>query len=401
MKIVTIIGARPQFIKAAAVSRAIADHNQKRPEASLNEVIVHTGQHYDANMSQVFFDELQIPHPDYNLGVGSGRHGAMTGAMLTKIEEVLLKENPDFLIVYGDTNSTLAGALAATKLHIPTAHVEAGLRSHNRRMPEEINRIIADQVANILLCPTQLGVANLEKEGLAVSASMETPFTFNTRRVYRVGDVMYDSVLFNSRLAEDKSRILEDLDLVGKPYALATLHRAENTDQAERLRQIFQAFRTVAEKHLPLVLPLHPRTRKQITAAGLDISSPELTIIEPVGYLDMLRLEHNASVILTDSGGVQKEAFFMGVPCVTLRDETEWTETIDRGWNFLAGADYVKILEAVSRSSQSVRGQAPFEVTANRASAEKSPYGDGRAAEDIVGILAELGRDITGVNNQG
>ena len=393
MKIVTIIGARPQFIKAAAVSRAIALHNESCSGTRISEVIVHTGQHYDANMSQIFFDELHIPRPDYNLGVGSGTHGAMTGAMLARIEEVLLKEKPDFLLVYGDTNSTLAGAMAAVKLHIPAVHVEAGLRSYNRHMPEEINRVIADQTSNVLLCPTRTGVVNLEKEGIRSGDSTQEPFEFSTQRVYQVGDVMYDSVLFNGRLAEEKSTVLDDLGLVDKPYALATLHRAENTDYPSNLRQIFQAFQAVSKSYMPLVMPLHPRTLRRIEDSGLSVSDSELRIIEPVGYLDMLRLERNASVILTDSGGVQKEAFFMGVPCITLREETEWTETLDLGWNILVGADYIKILEAFTQSTRTVRGQVPFKGGVMSDLTEEYPYGNGCAAEKIVEILADLSRE--------
>lgn len=390
MKIVTIIGARPQFIKAGAVSRAIADHNARYPDEPIKEVIVHTGQHYDANMSQIFFDELLIPRPDYHLEVGSGNHGAMTGAMLAKIEEVLMRERPDFVMVYGDTNSTLAGAVAAVKLHIPSVHVEAGLRSYNRHMPEEINRIISDQTANILLCPSQVGIDNLKKEGIAEHANQGTAFDFNTQQVYQVGDVMYDSVLFNAKLAEDQSRIIEDLDLSGKPYALATLHRAENTDHPQRLQQIFQALSRIAENHLPLVLPLHPRTRKRIAEAGFNVTAAGLEIIEPVGYLDMMRLEQNAQVILTDSGGVQKEAYFMRVPCITLRDETEWIETVALGWNALAGADTEIILAAFIQGLDTNKGQPPFPVTSNAGMVGDTPYGDGRAAIKIIEILAAL-----------
>ena len=390
MKIVTIIGARPQFIKAGAVSRAIAEHNANRPDAPIQEVIVHTGQHYDANMSQIFFDELRIPRPHYNLEVGSGNHGTMTGAMLAKIEDVLMSERPDFVMVYGDTNSTLAGAVAAVKLHIPSVHVEAGLRSHNRHMPEEINRIIADQTSNILLCPSQVGVDNLKKEGVGAHATQDKPFDFNTQRVYQVGDVMYDSVLFNAQLAEEKSRIIEDLDLPGKPYALATLHRAENTDHPQRLRSIFEAFAAIARSHMPLVLPLHPRTRKRMTEAGLDMSAHGIKVIDPVGYLDMMRLERNARVILTDSGGVQKEAYFMKVPCITMRDETEWTETVALGWNALTGADSGKIIAAFEQSRDTVEGCPPFDAGSGSTVHDEAPYGDGHAAAKIVEILASL-----------
>lgn len=387
MKILTIIGARPQFIKAAAVSRALASHNACYPKELITEVIVHTGQHYDANMSQVFFDELKIPHPNYNLDIGSGNHGAMTGAMLSKIEEVLLDECPDFVLIYGDTNSTLAGAIAAVKLHIPTVHVEAGLRSFNRRMPEEINRIVADQTSNLLLCPTQVAIDNLKREGISTTCQGTLPFDFNRQRTYLVGDVMYDSVLFNAQLAEAGSSVLKNLQLDGQPYALATIHRAENTDSAERLRGIFGALVTIAESGLPLVLPLHPRTRNRLADAGLALSTPGLHLIEPVGYLDMLNLERSACVILTDSGGVQKEAYFMGVPCITLRDETEWTETVDLGWNYLAGASCEKILQGFAGSQSLRKGGAPFNCKADVV-IEDLPYGDGRAAEKIVEILA-------------
>lgn len=390
MKIVTIIGARPQFIKAAAVSRAIADYNAKGPEAPIYELIVHTGQHYDANMSQVFFDELRIPRPHYHLEIGSGSHGAMTGAMLEKIEAVLLRERPDFVLVYGDTNSTLAGALAAVKLHIPSVHVEAGLRSFNRRMPEEINRIVADQTANLLLCPTQLGVDNLRREG--IGAPDQAPFDFNQQRVHLVGDVMYDSVLFNAQLAETQSQLLRHLQLAGQPFALATLHRAENTDDPQRLTEIFRALATIAGPELALVLPLHPRTRLRLSDAGLDITAPGLRPIDPVGYLDMLSLERHAQVILTDSGGVQKEAYFMGVPCITLRDETEWTETVELGWNCLTGASADKILQAFHRTCARVKGAPPFDICPG-APSSNSPYGDGRAAEKIVEILAATHRE--------
>ena len=352
--------------------------------------IVHTGQHYDANMSQIFFDELQIPPPDYHLEVGSGQHGAQTGLMLQRIEQVLLDEQPDALMVYGDTNSTLAGALAACKLHIPSLHVEAGLRSYNRRMPEEINRIVADQVCNVLLCPTEVAVANLRSEGIVTSGAPQSRCDSNARRVCQVGDVMYDSILFNGELAADRSRILEELGLTGRPYVLATVHRAENTDDPQCLAGIVAALRAIAAEQLPLVLPLHPRTRKCLTAAGMDLASPELRVIEPVGYLDMMRLEQQARVILTDSGGVQKEAFFMGVPCITLRNETEWTETVDLGWNFLAGADPGRILQGFQRSLDASAGTPPFERTTQAQGIAAQPYGDGRAAEQIVAILAGL-----------
>ncbi|MBH8604128.1 non-hydrolyzing UDP-N-acetylglucosamine 2-epimerase [Thermoactinomyces sp. CICC 10522] len=355
MKILTVVGARPQFIKAAPVSRAI------RKQA--DEILVHTGQHYDKSMSDVFFSELHIPVPDYHLHVGSKSHGAQTGEMLSRIEEVILKEKPDCLLVYGDTNSTLAGALAASKLHVPVAHVEAGLRSFNKRMPEEINRILTDHVSEWLFCPTQTAVNHLATEGIR-------------RGVHLVGDVMLDAVQYNSRLANEKSGILKELNIKTGEYILITLHRAENTDDPARLSQIISALN---ELPLPAVLPLHPRTKGKMAPMGLAITNPNVKLIEPVGYLDMLQLEVNAKKILTDSGGVQKEAFFAKVPCITMRDETEWTETVELGANLLVGADQSKILDAVDN----------FTVDFTRM---KDVFGDGRASEKITDqLLKDLG----------
>ncbi|MBH8597777.1 non-hydrolyzing UDP-N-acetylglucosamine 2-epimerase [Thermoactinomyces sp. CICC 10523] len=355
MKILTVVGARPQFIKAAPVSRAI------RKQA--DEILVHTGQHYDKSMSDVFFSELHIPVPDYHLHVGSKSHGAQTGEMLSRIEEVILKEKPDCLLVYGDTNSTLAGALAASKLHVPVAHVEAGLRSFNKRMPEEINRILTDHVSEWLFCPTQTAVNHLATEGIR-------------RGVHLVGDVMLDAVQYNSRLANEKSGILKELNIKTGEYILITLHRAENTDDPARLSQIISALN---ELPLPAVLPLHPRTKGKMAQMGLAITNPNVKLIEPVGYLDMLQLEVNAKKILTDSGGVQKEAFFAKVPCITMRDETEWTETVELGANLLVGADQSKILNAVDN----------FTVDFTRM---KDVFGDGRASEKITDqLLKDLG----------
>lgn len=326
MKIATVVGARPQFIKAAPVSRVLRQKHE--------EILIHTGQHYDANMSDVFFEELHIPKPDYHLGIGSGRHGAQTGAILEKVEEVLLNEKPDALLVYGDTNSTLAGALAAVKLHIPVIHIEAGLRSFNRRMPEEINRVLTDHVSEWLFCPTDTAVKNLAKEGI-------------TRGVHQVGDVMYDAFLFNKELADQKSRILETYGLKAKEYILCTIHRAENTDDPTRLKEILTALSQVQK---PVVLPLHPRTRKIISEQGFsEFLTGNVKVIEPVGYLDMIALEVNAWKLVTDSGGVQKEAYFAGVPCITMRDETEWVETVDVGWNQLTGANAERILSAIEK----------------------------------------------------
>ncbi len=351
MRIVSIVGARPQFIKAAPVSRAL------RHASCHTEVLVHTGQHYDENMSAVFFDELNIPPPNYNLGVGSGSHGAQTGEMLAKIEKVLLDEKPDWVLIYGDTNSTLAGALAAAKLHIKVAHVEAGLRSFNRAMPEEINRVAADHISDLLLCPSQTAVGNLAKEGI-------------TSGVHLVGDVMADALAFATTRAEERSDVLAQLGLTERGYLLATVHRAENTDDSARLRNILSAF---AEMNEPVIFPIHPRTRKRIEAFNLKFEIQNLQLIEPVGYLDMVMLEQSARMILTDSGGVQKEAYWLGVPCITLRDETEWVETIQANWNILAGADTTRIVQAVRN----------FTLPSTR----PTLYGDGHTAERIAEIL--------------
>lgn len=355
MKVLTVVGARPQFIKAAPVSRVIRERAQ--------EVLVHTGQHYDKSMSDVFFEELHIPVPEYHLHVGSKSHGAQTGEMLSKVEEVMVAEKPDCVLVYGDTNSTLAGALSASKLHIPVAHVEAGLRSFNRRMPEEINRVLTDHVSTWLFCPTSTAVNHLKTEGI-------------TERVDLTGDVMLDALRYNSRLAENQSTILSELELKKGEYVLITLHRAENTDDPARLSQIIGA---INELPLPAVLPLHPRTRSRLAPLGLEITNPHVTLIDPVGYLDMLQLEVNAKKILTDSGGVQKEAFFAKVPCITMRDETEWVETVELGTNVLVGADQSKILEAVHR----------FEVDFAQV---PEVFGNGHAADKIMDRLL---RDLT------
>lgn len=393
MKIATILGARPQFIKAATISRALSPIAHS--PSPITEVLIHTGQHFDANMSQVFFDELEIPAPDYNLGIGGGSHGQNTGRMIEKIEEVLLQEQPDWVLVYGDTDSTLAGTLAAVKLHIPVAHVEAGLRSFNRRMPEEINRVLTDHAATLLFAPTQTAVDNLRREGftnIAQSGDLfqpsqplqpVQPFPL----VINTGDVMYDAALFYAAKAEEHSTILQILGLTPGTYALATVHRAENTDDPTRLSAIMSALNTVAQ-HMPVILPLHPRTRNKleslpgftlspIAPGPLPATAPGLLPIAPVGYLDMTMLEKNAAVIATDSGGVQKEAYFHGVPCVTLRDETEWVELVDMGWNRLAvpgKADIGKtVLDAVG-----VKGK------------EGAPYGDGNTAGKIREILLAL-----------
>lgn len=350
MKVLTVVGARPQFIKAAPVSRAI--------RRGATEVLVHTGQHYDRGMSDVFFDQLSLPEPDYNLGVGSGPHGAQTGAMLARVEEVLEKERPDWVLVYGDTNSTLAGALAAAKLHMGVAHVEAGLRSYNRRMPEEINRVLTDHLAGLLFCPTQAAVSNLTREGV-------------TDGVHLVGDVMYDSVLQFSALARERSKVAESLGLRDRAYTLLTIHRADNTDDPARLEAIL---RTMGESAHPVLFPVHPRTRARLEAGGLGgLLRDPIRPLPPLSYLDMLALEQSAGLIVTDSGGVQKEAFILGVPCVTCRDETEWVETVEAGVNVLVGADPERLRAAIGAPPQPA--------------AAAGHYGDGHAAERVARAL--------------
>jgi UDP-GlcNAc3NAcA epimerase len=348
VKVVSIVGARPQFIKAAVLSPVLRREH--------HEVLVHTGQHYDEPMSQAFFQELGLPEPDYHLGVGSGSHGEQTGRMLERIEEVLLREQPDWALVYGDTNSTLAGALAAAKLGVPLGHVEAGLRSGNRRLPEEINRIVADHCSDLLFCPTMTAVTNLGREGI-------------TAGVHPVGDVMYDSLLQHLPVAEEKSSVLERLGVSPGAYYLATIHRAANTDDAARLADILEGLRRLDG---PVVFPMHPRTRKAADAASLATGDAVL-VVDPVGYGDMLSLQKNARCVLTDSGGVQKEAYLLAVPCVTLREDTEWPETLEGGWNVLAGTDPERIVRAAMRPAPKGRPTPCF--------------GDGRAAERIVKAL--------------
>jgi UDP-GlcNAc3NAcA epimerase len=359
-RIVTVVGARPQFIKAAAVSRAVA------ARTDVEELLVHTGQHYDENMSDIFFAELGIPRPAQHLGIGGGGHGQQTGRMLEAIEKVLLDLKPDWLLVYGDTNSTLAGALAAAKLHIRVAHVEAGLRSFNRRMPEELNRVLTDHAADLLFAPTTAAAAHLHAEGI--------PDT----RVRLVGDVMYDAALIHGERSELQSRVLDDLGLKAGHYILATIHRAENTDDALRLRAIFEGLLSLA-REMPVVLPLHPRTRGAVDRAGLlGAVEAGLRLVPPVGYLDMVRLERNARLIATDSGGVQKEAFFYRVPCVTLRDETEWVELVELGWNHLvAPTDAPSVADGLRAGLN-----APAGIDAH-------PYGDGHSAEKILAALVD------------
>jgi UDP-GlcNAc3NAcA epimerase len=358
--IVSVVGARPQFIKAAAVSRAIKEAHE------FSEILVHTGQHYDQNMSDVFFDELEISPPNYNLEIGSDSHGIQTGKMLAAIEEVLLQTHPEWVLVYGDTNSTLAGALAAAKLHIPVAHVEAGLRSYNRRMPEEINRVLTDHVSDLLFAPTETAVANLAKEG------------FDRKKIHLVGDVMYDVALRYSHRAESVSSILKKLDLRNKEYLLATIHRAENTDNLEKIRMIVESLQSIANE-MPVVLPLHPRTRATLEKHGLlQLTQGALKVIPPVGYIDMVMLEKHSALIATDSGGVQKEAYFFRVPCVTMREETEWVELINLGWNRLAPPVDKDTLVTALKSAIGSQG-LPAEI-----------YGDGQTAPKVVQTLREL-----------
>jgi UDP-GlcNAc3NAcA epimerase len=346
MKILTILGARPQFIKAGSVSREIAKHD------NIEEVIVHTGQHYDANMSDIFFDEMKIPKPNYFLGIGGKSHGAMTGQMIEKIEEVILKEKPDWVMVYGDTNSTLAGAIVASKLHIKLAHIEAGLRSFNMKMPEEVNRILTDRVSQILFCPTSTAIKNLRNEG----------FENFDIKVVNTGDVMLDGALFYKNLAVKPQCQISD------NYVLCTIHRAENTDSASHLQSIFNALITIT-KEKQIILPLHPRTKKLLKELRVDTSC--LTIIDPVGYLEMVWLIDNCSLVMTDSGGLQKEAYFFEKQCITLRDETEWVELVENGFNTLVGADREKILTAF-RDAKSFRTK------------ELNLYGGAKASESIV-----------------
>jgi UDP-N-acetylglucosamine 2-epimerase len=359
MKIVTILGARPQIIKAAPVINALR-------EAGHKEFLIHTGQHYDHGMSQMFFEELEIPEPDVNLGVGSGSHGWQTGQMLMGIEELLLAEKPDWVLVYGDTNSTLAGALAACKLRVPLAHVEAGLRSFNREMPEEHNRVLTDHCSDLLFCPTQTAVDNLAREGV-------------TKGVHLVGDTMYDAALHFASIARERSTILKDLELEPRGYLLATVHRPYNTDVPANLQNILRAFQEIGE---PVIFPIHPRTRQKIAELDdnfhLEEGSGNTKIIEPVGYLDMLMLEQNARLILTDSGGMQKEAYFFGVPCVTLRPETEWSETVKSGWNHIAGSDKDRIIK--------VFGTA----IARKPISNVQIFGKGNAGETIVQIMSNV-----------
>ena len=351
MKVVSIVGARPEFIQAAPVSRALRPSHQ--------EILVHTGQHYDYEMSAVFFQQLGLPAPDYNLGVGSGSHAWQTAQILMQMEPVLEQERPDWVIVRGDTNSTLASALAAVKLGLPLVHIEAGLRSFNRTMPEEINRVLTDRIADLLFCPTETAVRNLAAEGISAG-------------VHQVGDVMYDGLLYNLSLAQAQSTILDKFKLSSDSYLMATVHRAGNTDMRENLAAILAAF---SQAHETIIFPAHPRTRKQLVAFNLQVP-PNVRLVEPLTYFDSLMLQKNARLLLTDSGGMQKEAYCLGTPCITMREQTEWVETVDAGWNMVVGADTGLIVKFI-RSFQPPAERPPL-------------YGDGRAAEQIVNIIVNF-----------
>ena len=371
MKLVTIIGARPQIIKAAALSRAIRNHYADQ----IQEVIVHTGQHYDDNMSQVFFDELHIPRPDYNLHVGSASHGVQTARMTEGIEGILIKEQPDYIVLYGDTNSTLAGAVAAAKIHVPIVHIEAGLRSFNKAMPEEINRIVCDHCSTLLFSPTLAGVENLKREGFPMGN--DGPYTIDNPKVYHCGDIMYDNSLHFAAIAEEKTDIIQRLELTAKPYILATIHRDTNTDHPERLSAIFRSIIKLSEE-CQVVLPLHPRTAK-LLKTNLDetlqkqiFSCQNIKLIPPVSFLEMIALERHALLVMTDSGGVQKEAYFFKKPCIILRPETEWVEIVETGNAVLADADEGRIMQAW----QHFKGNPPTMFP--------EIFGDGHAAEFML-----------------
>lgn len=355
IKIITIIGARPQFIKAATVSREIRKQN------GIREIIVHTGQHFDANMSEVFFEQMDIPRPDYNLGINSLSHGAMTGQMLEKIEAVLLKEQPDWVMVYGDTNSTIAGALAAKKLHIKVAHVEAGLRSFNMRMPEEVNRILTDRISDVLFCPTKKAVENLYAEGYK---------NFDCR-IVQSGDVMQDAANYY------RDKAMKPAKKLPENFLLATIHRAENTDYPEKMKAIFTAFEEIG-KELPVVLPLHPRTRKMMEKLNVNVDIDRVVLIDPVGYLEMVWLLSHASMVMTDSGGLQKEAYFFDNVCVTIRDETEWVELVEHGFNRITAAEKDAIIKTFQKS-KNVKSDFSVEL-----------YGGGKASANIVNKILEL-----------
>lgn len=378
IKIVTIIGARPQIIKAAALSRAIKNHFA----GQIKEIIVHTGQHYDENMSQVFFDELGIPSPDYNLNVGSGSHGKQTATMIAGIEEILVKEKPNAIVLYGDTNSTLAGGVAASKIHVPVVHIEAGLRSFNKAMPEEVNRIMCDHVSTLLFSPTKTGYDNLVREGFKVNN--EAPFTADNPRIYHCGDVMYDNSLYFSTVAEQKTSIVTKYNLPKNNFILATIHRNNNTDEPVRLNALFNALNSISEnENVDVILPLHPRTAKLLeTNLKPELltkikSNTRFHIAPPASFLEMIALEKNCKIVMTDSGGVQKEAFYFEKPCVILRPETEWIELVECGTAIITDADGKKIIEAYKTLTTKQNMQFP------------KLYGDGKASEFICSEMVK------------
>jgi UDP-GlcNAc3NAcA epimerase len=355
IKILTIVGARPQFVKAAAVSRELQKHSE------IKEIIVHTGQHFDKNMSDIFFEEMEIPKPDYNLNINGLGHGAMTGQMLERIEEVILKEKPNFVMVYGDTNSTLAGAIAAKKIHVKLIHIEAGLRSFNMNMPEEINRILTDRISDLLFCPTDLSIQNLKNEGFE---------NFKTQ-IIKNGDVMQDAANYYSKISSSKSNIIEKLGLKDKKFILSTIHRAENTDDLEKLKSIFFALNQINQK-ISIICPLHPRTSNIIKKNNI---ATDIKIIEPIGYFDMIELLKNSILVMTDSGGVQKEAFFFEKPCITLREETEWLELVENGYNVLVGSNSKKIIDSVEL------------MISKKLDFSKDLYGKGKSCSTIADII--------------
>ena len=372
IRLLTVIGARPQIIKAAAISRTV----REKFAGQVEEHILHTGQHYDANMSEVFFRELGIPEPDYNLHVGSGSHGVQTARIIEGIESVLTEQHYDGVIVYGDTNSTLAAAVAASKIHVPVFHVEAGLRSFNMGMPEEINRIVCDQLSSVLFTPTLTGLRNLESEGFSSIKSRVRFADGRGQRVVLSGDVMYDNSMYFSAMADVQSDIIERLGLKYRQFVLATIHRPANTDNPENLKSILRALSDIAAKGMDVVLPLHPRTKKRIEDLGLQIEDFRLKVIEPASFFEIIRLEKNAAIVMTDSGGVQKEAFFYGTPCVILRPETEWVEIVEAGAGIIADADYERIMAA-------------YEALVNKPVQFPALFGDGHASEKIISEIIE------------
>ncbi len=388
MKIASVVGARPQFVKLAPLTRAIQEHNNSNLGSEIEHLIIHTGQHYDYEMNKIFFEELRIPEPDYNLEVGSGSQGWQTGEMIKKAEEVLAAEKPNWVLVYGDTNSTFSGAFAATKLHFPVVHIEAGLRSYDKRMPEEINRVLTDYCSDILFCPTENATENLKKEGFTNIINngklINEDFIINKLSnisyqkgsiVINVGDIMYDTLLMSLEIAEKKSIILDMLKLIPKEYYLVTIHRAENTDDKNNLKNIMKALHEIS-KEKPVVFPVHPRTKKILEELHISPNTfDKLYLMDPISYLDILVLLKNATRILTDSGGIQKEAYIFGVTCITIRNNTEWVETVKSGWNMVVGANKKRIIEATLKST-------PIQDINSR-----ELFGNGKTAKKIINIL--------------